>query len=106
MRRVAAVGDASFFAPLRKSKVLALLKGGVPKGFSFMWSDRNGNGEVDPDEVDFKPKAKISTFESVGPFDSALGCVGDGLGRAHVARREPGEAAAILGEQGGHGHER
>ena len=79
VRRVAAVGDASFFAPLRKSKVMALLKGGVPKGFSFLWSDRNGNGDVDPDEVDFKPKAKVSAFESVGPFDSALGCVGGGI---------------------------
>ena len=59
--------------------MLALLKGAVPKAFTFTWSDRNGDGEVEPDEVEFKPKVKVTDFESVGPFDHALGCIGGGV---------------------------
>lgn len=79
VRLVAAVGDATEFLPLRTSKTLALLKGGVPKYFTFLWSDRNGNGQVDAEEVDFRPKANVAAFEAVGPFDSALGCLGAGV---------------------------
>jgi len=78
-RLVAAVGDGAFFAPLRSSKLLALCKGGVPKDFTFIWSDRNGNNEVDPEEVDYKAKEDFSRIEGVGRFDNSLGCVGPGV---------------------------
>jgi hypothetical protein len=53
VRRAAAVGSAEFFGPLRASAIISKLGGGVPRDFIFTWSDRNGNGEVDPDEVQF-----------------------------------------------------
>jgi len=76
-RPAAAVGNAEFFAPLRGSAIISKLNGAVPQGFIFMWSDANGDGRVDADEVTFLPKPK--GFAGVGRFDDALGCTGGGI---------------------------
>ncbi len=76
-RRVAAVGSAEFFEPLRASRIVTLLEGAVPQDFAFRWSDRNGNGEVDADEVQFEPRPK--GFNGVGRVDYDLGFVGPGV---------------------------
>ena len=78
LRPVAAMGDAGKFAPLRRGALLALLKGKLPKDFSFLWADRNGNGTVDPDEVEFAPKTSVWHNVGVGMFDERLGVCGSG----------------------------
>ncbi len=74
IRLVAAFGDANFFAPLRASAIVSLLNGKTPKDFKFIWSDRNANGKVDSDEVQFTPKAPDERSVYLAAFDSQLGC--------------------------------
>ena len=77
VRLVAALGDATSFRLLRNSAVISLLKGGVLRDYSFLWSDCNANGQVDADEVQFEKK-KARQSPAVGRFDEELGCVGEG----------------------------
>lgn len=70
----AAMGSAEFFGPLRAGPIVSKLDGAAPQGFEFLWSDQNGNGQVDADEVDFTPAPK--GFGGVGRFDYELGCTG------------------------------
>ncbi|HEY3324298.1 MAG TPA: hypothetical protein VGP72_27855 [Planctomycetota bacterium] len=68
LRRVAAVGRAGRFEPLRTPEVMASL-GRKPLGeCAFAWSDRNGDGNVQPDEVTF-----FDDPGAVGAFDESLG---------------------------------
>jgi hypothetical protein len=69
VRRVAAVGLASGFAPLRTPAVLAALGRHPLAEQQFMWTDRNGDGDVQPDEAVFE----TATIPSVSGFDRALG---------------------------------
>ncbi len=77
VRMVAAMGSAEFFEPLRRSQIVSMLAGAVPREFVFAWSDRNANETVEPDEVQFAPRPK--RFEGVGRFDYSLGCTGPGI---------------------------
>jgi len=79
VRPVAAMGDAGGFGPLRTSQVISKLGGEVPGGFSFVWSDRDGDGKAGPDEVEFTAKSTPSDRASVGRFDNELGCCGPGV---------------------------
>jgi hypothetical protein len=78
VRLAAAVGDATAFGPLRTSAVISLLKGGAPRDFSFNWSDRNGNGVVDADEIAFEKKPPRSSG-AVGRFGDDLSVTGPGV---------------------------
>ncbi len=73
VRLVSAFGDANSFGALRTGAIISLLGGKPPKDFNFIWSDKNGNGKVDADEVQFSPKAGSL---SLGGFDAQLGCMG------------------------------
>jgi hypothetical protein len=78
VRLVAAFGDANGFGPLRASAIVDLLKGDVPRDYKFVWSDRNGNGALDADEVQFEKKGDSGRHGGVGRFDAELGCPGFG----------------------------
>ncbi len=78
VRLVAAMGDATSFQPLRTSEVISLLKGGVPRDYSFVWSDKNADGLVQANEVQFEKKPQ-GHGSGVGRFDEELGCVGDSV---------------------------
>jgi hypothetical protein len=68
LRRVAALGIAGRFPPLRAADVVASL-GRKPVGdFAFAWSDRNGDGKAQADEVTF-----LDDPGHVGMFDETLG---------------------------------
>ncbi|MCY3023753.1 MAG: hypothetical protein NTW87_32635 [Planctomycetota bacterium] len=68
LRRVAAVGMAGRFEPLRAPEVLASL-GRRPLGdLAFAWTDRNGDGNAQADEVTF-----FDDPGAVGTFDETLG---------------------------------
>jgi len=68
LRRLAAVGMAGRFPPLRTPDVLAGL-GRRPLGdLSFAWADRNGDGIPQADEVTFSDDPG-----AVGAFDETLG---------------------------------
>ena len=76
VRMVAAFGNADHFPPLRASAIVSLLGGKCPEDFKFIWTDRNGDGKVSPDEVTFEPKADDERGPAFGPFDTQLGCMG------------------------------
>ncbi len=79
VRLVAAMGDATYFQPLRQSAVISKLGGAVPKAYTFVWSDLNGDGQVDAAEVEFTAKAEARHAAGVGRFDPELGCLGPGV---------------------------
>ena len=56
LRRVAAVGLANYFSALRTPEILAHLGKKVLEDFQFIWSDLNGDGQVQLAEVAFSPK--------------------------------------------------
>jgi len=56
LKRVAAVGLANYFPALRTPEVLSSLGKKVLEDYQFTWSDRNGDGKVQKDEVVFTPK--------------------------------------------------
>ncbi len=78
VRMLAAAGDAAHFKPLRSGAIISMLEGRVPQEFAFLWSDLNGDGRPDPDEVQFFPKEVVRHTASVGPFDRRLGLAGAG----------------------------
>jgi hypothetical protein len=71
LRRVAALGEAGRFPPLRTSAILKKLGRTALGTVDFVWSDRNGDGAPQPDEVEFFPQDKRSA--SPGRFDGTLG---------------------------------
>lgn len=72
LRRVAAVGLAGGFAPLRTQEILASLGTRPLEGFQFTWSDRNGDGKPQVAEVVFTP----ARIQGVSWFDRSLGIQG------------------------------
>jgi len=69
---VAAMGAAGSFPPLRTSAILEKL-GRKPLGnVGFLWSDRNGDGDPQPDEVEFFD-TPVRRAAGVGRFDETLG---------------------------------
>lgn len=73
LRRVAAVGQAGRFPPLRTSEVLKKLGRKALGDQSFAWSDRNGDGVPQADEVAFfelkDRRETISCFEETLAVD-------------------------------------
>lgn len=71
----AAFGEAEAFDNLKSPSVLALLAAGkVPKDYTFLWSDRNGDGEVAASEVTFETKEKGASPLRLGRFNDKLRC--------------------------------
>lgn len=81
-RMTAAFGHAYQFGPASSPEILPMLNGKTPLEFTFLWSDLNGNGKVDPDEIKFEPTTitlRHSGFEGgmrLGHIDDQLACVG------------------------------
>jgi len=69
MRCVAAVGAVNGFPPLQTPAILASLGGQSPADLQFIWSDANGDGKPQVDEVTFHPKQP----GEVAWFDRTLG---------------------------------
>ena len=57
LKRVAAMGHAAAFKPLASPAIIGRLEGKVLAELQFLWTDRNGDGEVQFEECEFKPKA-------------------------------------------------
>ncbi|MCE9530184.1 MAG: hypothetical protein K8T89_03465 [Planctomycetes bacterium] len=75
-RLVAAFGESGQFGPLKAPAVLAKLAAGkVPSDYTFIWADRNGNSQVDPDEIEFQSKDGASALR-LGRFNEAMQCRG------------------------------
>jgi hypothetical protein len=74
VKLAAAMGGAAGFQPLYRSDVISLLPNGeVFRDYEFLWSDRNGNGQVDAPEVAFQRKKDRM---GLGPADEKLGFCG------------------------------
>ncbi len=56
LKLAAAMGYTGGFDPLAKPEMLAALKLNSVNDHSFIWCDRNSNGEVDPEEVVIDPR--------------------------------------------------
>jgi len=69
LRRVAAMGLAGGFAPLRTPEIMASLGAQPLENFQFVWSDRNGDGKPQVDEIVFTP----AHIRGVNWFDRSLG---------------------------------
>jgi hypothetical protein len=83
LRRVAAVGSASGFAVLRDEAFYEKLGDRVLGNLHFTWSDANGDGKPQPDEVSF-----IEMGGGVSWFDEDLGVHAEGM-RYEVASFRP-----------------
>lgn len=71
----AAFGEADAFNELKTPEVLSRLADGkVPKDYTFLWSDRSGNGRVDADEVTFALKQDPGSQLRLGRFNANLRC--------------------------------
>lgn len=71
----AAFGEANKFDYLKTPSILSKLASGkVPKDYLFVWSDRSGDGAVDPDEVSFELKADASRMLRLGRCNAQLRC--------------------------------
>ena len=70
MRMAAAVGFAESFPFLNTPDYLAQLGGKPLQQFRFTWTDRNGDGTVQQDEVTFAPRPDA---DGLGRFDRDLG---------------------------------
>lgn len=69
LRRVAALGLANGFGALRSPQIQAALKGQVIANLQFLWTDRNGDGNPQPEEVQFTP----THIRNLCAFDRTLG---------------------------------
>lgn len=58
LKPVAAVGPAAHFEPLRRPDIVSKLGQKSLTDVKFIWTDRNGNGDVDLEEVTISPKPK------------------------------------------------
>jgi hypothetical protein len=65
----AAIGLADRFAPLNRPDIRASLGNRTLADLQFVWSDRSGDGALQPDEVVFSPR----TIRRVTNFDPQLG---------------------------------
>ena len=72
LRVAAAVGDGGGFPYLQKPEFLKATGGKPVGGFSFIWADRNGDGEVQAAETVLTPKSKNEDVW-VGRADAKLG---------------------------------
>lgn len=66
----AAMGAAMNFEPLKSPELIARLGGPQLDRMKFIWSDLNGNGQVDADEVQLSPKPK--DFRGLTRFERDL----------------------------------
>ena len=66
----AAMGAAMNFEPLKSPELIARLGGPQLDRMKFIWSDLNGNGQVDADEVQLSPKPK--EFRGLTRFERDL----------------------------------
>ncbi len=74
VRQAAAFGEANAFDALKTGAIQARLDAGkVLADYSFLWADRNGDGQVDVDEVAFEPKP-VSQRLRLGRLNSELRC--------------------------------
>jgi hypothetical protein len=90
VKRVAAVGRAGNFAPLRTPDVLGKL-GKTPVGdCTFLWSDRSGDGNPQADEVEFFNDGKRA--ESPARFEETLSIDAGGAYRYEVTGFTPAGA--------------
>lgn len=66
LKLTAAVGAAEAFAPLRRPAFLPVLGARTLESLEFIWTDRNGDGEVQPEETEFTPRriGYLSDFDS------------------------------------------
>jgi hypothetical protein len=64
LRPVAAMGMADSFVPLEKPEIVEKAGDRVLTRLEFNWTDRNGNGQVDAAEVEFRPRklSKMTRF--------------------------------------------
>ena len=65
IRRVAAMGHADSFSPLQKPEVRKALGYKPLPDYEFLWSDLNGDGEVQPGEIELWPsrgRTQVSSF--------------------------------------------
>lgn len=74
LKPAAAVGLANYFAPLQQPAMRAAFGNVVMNDYQFMWSDRNGDGQVQKDEVTLTPKV----IQGLALFDESLGIGGSG----------------------------
>jgi hypothetical protein len=77
MRFCAGVGSCAAGGHFSSGKMLGVLDGRNPASLKFMWSDLNGNGEMDPEEVHVSPRTNPTLY--FGDFDSDLGIMGGTL---------------------------
>lgn len=56
LKLAAAIGRGADFAPLKKPEMISAIGGKPLNEITFVWSDRNGNGEVEPEEVKTSPR--------------------------------------------------
>ncbi len=85
---VAAMGDASSFVPFNDSKILKSLGAKLPADMLFHWSDLNGDGNIQVDEIIFMDKPKEQSRYFVSWFDHELG-IHAGKGRYEVEKFLP-----------------
>lgn len=74
VRQAAAFGEANAFDALKTGPIQARLEPGkVLADYSFLWSDRNGDGQVDADEVAFEPMTANQPLR-LGRLNSEMRC--------------------------------
>ncbi len=72
-RPVAAFGEAENVELLNVTAVLAkLAPGKVPADYTFLWTDRNGDGKASPDEVEWELKPAGAGRTQLGRFNEAF----------------------------------
>ncbi|MBA4191356.1 MAG: hypothetical protein C0467_25530 [Planctomycetaceae bacterium] len=72
-RPVAAFGEAENVELLNVTAVLAkLAPGKVPANYTFLWTDRNGDGKASPDEVEWELKPADAGRTNLGRFNEAF----------------------------------
>ena len=74
VRQAAAFGEANAFDALKTGAIQARMEAGkVLADYTFLWADRNGDGQVDPDEVAFEPRSANRPLR-LGRLNSAMKC--------------------------------
>ncbi len=71
----AAMGAADQFPPLKKPDVLVKIGAEALANLQFLWSDLDGDGAVQPQEIEFSPR-QVRTLTN---FDDRLGITGDNM---------------------------
>ncbi|WP_020474723.1 hypothetical protein [Zavarzinella formosa] len=73
---VAAVGKAAAFEPLKRPEVIAKFGAKALINHRFIWTDRNGDGDIQAEEVTLTP---VGNFHGLTAFDNDLGVQGGDL---------------------------